>query len=79
MLQNVSTCSRPPHPAGGRWSVPTFPCGLRNVISLSLLEENGLVEFSKVPELTSSEEPSVVSKTLWPSEILNKWAQLLDA
>ena len=35
------------------WSVPP-PCGLRNVISPSLPEGRGPVEFSKVPELTFS-------------------------
>ena len=39
-LQNVSMCSGPPRRTGGRWS-PHPPCGLRNVISLSLPEGVG--------------------------------------
>jgi hypothetical protein len=56
--------SGPPLLKGGGWLVLP-PCGLRNVISPSLLEgclcstfhfqeERGPVEFSKVPEVTSS-------------------------
>jgi hypothetical protein len=66
-LRNVSTCSGLPLSSGGQ--KVGAPCGLRNVISLSLLEGSSayelhdlslpggkgcLVEFSKGPELTSS-------------------------